>query len=111
MCATALAATQVMLHRFIPRVVAELIERHEPTIFNAVPAMLASLNDIYRTRPTRKRTLKFVQVGGAPCLVQYSLGQLEITPADARSEGSIVFIGQGMDRADIKSRFARAVKP
>ena len=66
MCGTALAATQVMLHRFIPRVVVDLIEQHEPTIFNAVPAMLASLNDIFRNKPLRTKGMKYVQVGGAP---------------------------------------------
>ena len=66
MCGTALAATQVMLHRFIPRVVVKLIEEHQPTIFNAVPAMLSSLNDIFRNQPLRTKEMKYVQVGGAP---------------------------------------------
>ncbi len=66
LCGTALAATQVMLHRFIPRVVVSLIEEHQPTIFNAVPAMLASLNDIFRNQPLRSKVMKYVQVGGAP---------------------------------------------
>lgn len=63
---TAVAATQILLHRFIPRVVVQLIEQHQPSTFNAVPAMLASLNEIFRDKPLRTRKLKQVQVGGAP---------------------------------------------
>ncbi len=66
LCGTAIAATQILLHRFIPRVVAQLLEQHKPTTFNAVPAMLASLNEIFRTKPLNTRSLQFVQVGGAP---------------------------------------------
>lgn len=64
LCGTAVAATQILLHRFIPRVVAQLLEQHQPTTFNAVPAMLASLNEIFRTKPLKTRSLQFVQVGG-----------------------------------------------
>lgn len=66
LCGTAVAATQILLHRFIPRVVVQLLEQHQPTTFNAVPAMLASLNEIFRTKPLKTRSLQFVQVGGAP---------------------------------------------
>lgn len=66
LCGTAVAATQILLHRFIPRVVVQLLEQHKPTTFNAVPAMLASLNEIFRTKPLKTRSLQFVQVGGAP---------------------------------------------
>ncbi len=66
LCGTAVAATQILLHRFIPRVVAQLLEQHQPMTFNAVPAMLASLNEIFRTKPLKTRSLQFVQVGGAP---------------------------------------------
>ncbi len=66
LCGTAVAATQILLHRFIPRVVVQLLEQHKPTMFNAVPAMLASLNEIFRTNPLKTRSLQFVQVGGAP---------------------------------------------
>ena len=63
---TALAVTHVLLHRFIPRVVVKLIEQHQPTTFNAVPAMLAALNKIFRAKPLKTRSLRYVQVGGAP---------------------------------------------
>lgn len=65
LCGTAVAATQILLHRFIPRVVVQLLEQHKPTTFNAVPAMLATLNEIFRTKPLKTRSLQFVQVGGA----------------------------------------------
>lgn len=66
LCGTALAATHVLLHRFIPRVAVQLIEQHQPTTFNAVPAMLVALNEIFRTKPLKTRSLQYVQVGGAP---------------------------------------------
>lgn len=66
LCGTALATTQILLHRFIPRVVVQLIEQHEPSTFSAVPAMLSSLNEIFRHKPLRTRKLLHVQVGGAP---------------------------------------------
>ena len=66
LCGTALAATQILLHRFIPRVVVQLLEKHQPTTFTAVPAMLATLNEIFRTKPLKARSLQIVQVGGAP---------------------------------------------
>lgn len=54
------------------------------------------------------RAKGFVHVDGQPSLVQYSLGQLEVTPAAAAQAEAIVFIGNGMDRAAIESGFAQA---
>ncbi len=56
------------------------------------------------------RAKGFVQVDGQPCLVQYSLGQLEITASDAPASDAIVFIGQSMDRPGIEARFALATR-
>jgi long-chain acyl-CoA synthetase len=86
---TAIAATQVLLHRFIPRVVVQLLEQHQPTTFNAVPAMLASLNEIFRSRPLKTRSLKYVQVGGAPLDPQ-------IAHEFARHTGTQVVEGYGL---------------
>lgn len=86
---TAIAATQILLHRFIPRVVAQLIEQHQATTFNAVPAMLASLNEIFRTRPLQTRSLQFVQVGGAPLAPA-------IAEEFARHTGATVVEGYGL---------------
>ena len=87
-----------------------------PTQSFVVPAPAnaerAGVESFFQSLPDNVwRAKGFMHIGGAPCLVQYSLGQLEITPADGRTDESIVFIGQGMDRADIRSRFARAMKP
>lgn len=86
---TAVAATQILLHRFIPRVVVQLLEQHQPTTFNAVPAMLASLNEIFRNKPLRTRRLKYVQVGGAPLDPQ-------IAQEFARHTGAQVVEGYGL---------------
>ncbi len=53
------------------------------------------------------RAKGFVHVDGKPSLVQYSLGQLEVTAAGAAQAEAIVFIGNGMDRAAIESGFAQ----
>ncbi len=52
------------------------------------------------------RAKGFMRIDGEPRLIQYSLGQLEITPAGQAPNEAIVFIGQGMDQAGIESRFA-----
>lgn len=54
------------------------------------------------------RAKGFIRLDGVPSLVQYSLGQLEITPAPGSASEAIVFIGRAMDRAAIESRFALA---
>lgn len=66
MTATAMAATSVLHHRFVPRVVLKLIEEHQPSIFPAVPAMLVALNELLRERPIEFKNLKVVISGGAP---------------------------------------------
>jgi G3E family GTPase len=52
------------------------------------------------------RAKGFLHVDGEPALVQYSMGQLEITSAERVPEEAIVFIGQGMDRSRIEADFA-----
>jgi G3E family GTPase len=54
------------------------------------------------------RAKGFAQVDGEPCLIQYSLGQLEFTPARGPASEAMVFIGQRMDRPSIEARFALA---
>lgn len=68
-CATggpAMAATLVLHHRFIPRVVLQLIESHRPTMFPAVPAMLRPLNELMRGRRNEFVSLNCCISGGAP---------------------------------------------
>jgi G3E family GTPase len=54
------------------------------------------------------RAKGFAQVDGEPCLIQYSLGQLEFTPARGPASEAMVFIGQRMDRPSIEARYALA---
>lgn len=56
------------------------------------------------------RAKGFIHVDGRPALVQYSLGQLEFTPADAVPAEALVFIGQDMDRAAIEAGVALATR-
>lgn len=61
--------------------------------FEALPA------DVWRAKG-------FMHVDGKPCLVQFSMGQLDITPAQPRSIENMVFIGRHLDKADIEARFS-----
>ena len=56
-------------------------------------------DDVYRAKG-------FLHVDGAPTLVQYSLGQLEVTPASTEPSEVVVFIGHAMDRPAIEAAFA-----
>lgn len=57
------------------------------------------------------RAKGFMQVDGKPALVQYAMGQLEITPARSPQSEAIVFIGDGMDRPAIEAGFAMTARP
>src|SRR5205814_2263142 len=61
----ALGSTLVLHHRFRPASVVRLIERHRPTIFPTVPAMLAALNQILRTQKRDLTSLRVCISGGA----------------------------------------------
>lgn len=92
MTATALAATSVLHHRFIPRVVLRLIEEHQPSIFPAVPAMLVALNELLRERPIEFKNLKCVISGGAPL-------PPAVAEEFARHSGATVVEGFGLSEA------------
>jgi long-chain acyl-CoA synthetase len=67
MTGMALGATLVLHHRFRPASVVRLIEAHRPTVFPAVPAMLAALNTkILRKKKYDLSSLKSCISGGAP---------------------------------------------
>ena len=51
------------------------------------------------------RAKGFMTMGGKSCLVQFTMGQLEVSPASAPANEKIVFIGRSIDRADIEARF------
>lgn len=92
MSGIALASTLIMHHRFIPRVVINLIEQYQPTIFPAVPAMLAALNELLREKPIQFRGMRYVISGGAPL-------DRHIADEFARYSGAIVVEGYGMSEA------------
>jgi len=92
MAGVAMAATLIMHHRFVPRVVLDMIEEYQPTIFPAVPAMLAALNDVLRDRPVQFKAMRYVISGGAP---------LDASIADEFGgySGSTIVEGYGMSEA------------
>lgn len=61
----ALGATLIMHHRFQPRPVLNLIQRHRPTIFLAVPAMLVALNKVLREKKFDLSSIQYCISGGA----------------------------------------------
>jgi long-chain acyl-CoA synthetase len=66
MFGVSMAATLIMHHRFVPKVALKEIERYEPTVMPAVPAMLVGLNKLLRKRPLKFRALRYCISGGAP---------------------------------------------
>ncbi len=54
------------------------------------------------------RAKGFLRIDGEPKLLQYSLGQLEITPASNMPDAALVFIGRDMDRPAIEAGLALA---
>jgi G3E family GTPase len=54
------------------------------------------------------RAKGFMTIGGRPRLVQYALGQLEISTAAGVPSERIVFIGRGMDLPAMEAQFAFA---
>ena len=51
------------------------------------------------------RSKGFLLVDGAPKLVQFTMGQLEISDAEPRDRYYLVLIGRMLDRTELKSRF------
>jgi G3E family GTPase len=54
------------------------------------------------------RAKGFMNILGTPCLIQYTMGQLEVTPSTSPPNERIVFIGRNMNRTDIEAQFAFA---
>jgi len=54
------------------------------------------------------RVKGFMRIDGAPCLVQYTMGQLEITPCEPRPNVHLVFIGRPLDKDRTAAALARA---
>lgn len=88
----ALGATLIMKPRFDTRQAIEAIERHRPSVFHAVPAMLAAMNKRLRKKPADLTSLKWVISGGASL------------PADTAQEfaqhsGAMIVEGYGLSEA------------
>ena len=66
MTGMAMAATLVLHHHFNARTVLGLIEKHRPTVFHAVPAMLSALNERLRNKPADLSSIRWCISGGAP---------------------------------------------
>jgi len=89
----ALGATLILHHRFRTNSVVRLIEKHRPTVFPTVPAMLAALNPVLEKSPVPGlKEMKFVISGGAA---------LPRTVADRFAElsGAAVVEGYGLSEA------------
>lgn len=90
---SALGATLVLHHRFRTASVIRLIRQHRPTVFPAVPAMLAALNPMLERSPVPElKAMKAVISGGAP---------LPKTVSDrfASLSGAYVVEGYGLSEA------------
>jgi long-chain acyl-CoA synthetase len=92
MSGVAIAGTLIIHHRFVPRIVARLIEEHQPTAFPAVPAMLSALNELLRDRPIQFKALRNVMSGGAAL-------SNEIADEFVQHSGATVVEGYGMSEA------------
>lgn len=88
----AMAATLILSHRFHVTTVLRLIEQHRPTLFLAVPTMLAAMNEELQRRPADLSSLKWCISGGD------SLSQ-DIGDAFAEFSGAEVVEGYGLSEA------------
>jgi long-chain acyl-CoA synthetase len=91
LCGVSMAATIIMHHRFVPEAVVKLIERYEPTVMAAVPAMLVALNDLLKGRSVRL-ALRCCISGAAPLDPQ-------VAKEFAQHTGAIVVEGFGLSEA------------
>jgi G3E family GTPase len=67
----------------------------------------ASLESFFRSLPEAVwRAKGFATVDGQPVLIQYTMGQLEMSPSQPRAKQNLVFIGEQLDRGEIGRRFA-----
>src|SRR5260370_640567 len=89
----ALGATIVLHHRFRPASAVRLIEEHRPTLFFAVPAMLATLNaKVLRKKKHDLSSIRLCISGGAP------LPQ-RVSEEFSRHSGCTVVEGYGLSEA------------
>ena len=71
----------------------------------------SSLEKFFQSLPDKVWRVKgFIDLQGEKFLIQYSLGQLEITLATGDAVDALVFIGQDMDRAQIEAQVVVATR-
>lgn len=93
MMGMAMGATLVIHHRFRPMSTVKLIERHRPTMFMAVPAMLAAMNSkVLRARKYDLSSIRAVISGGAAL-------PASIVEEFREHTGAIVVEGYGLSEA------------
>ncbi len=80
-------------------------------VSSAGRAQRVAVEQFFRGLPDNVwRAKGFIHIDGQPALVQYSLGQLEISGASGPPAEALVFIGQDMDRAAIETGVALATR-
>jgi len=66
-----------------------------------------ALEAFFANQPERLwRAKGFTHLDGAPVLVQFTMGQLDVSPAEPRENYHMVFIGDGLDQDAVTSAFA-----
>ena len=88
----ALGATLIMHSRYHTTRALKAIQLHRPTVFHAVPAMLAAMNEMLRTTTVDLSSLKWVISGGASLPI--AVGQ-----EFAMHSGALVVEGYGLSEA------------
>ena len=88
----ACVASLYLDHRFNVRQVIRHIERHRPTIFHAVPAMLVAINHHLRKHSADLSSIKWVISGGASLPV-------DVAKEFAAHTGGLVVEGYGLSEA------------
>ena len=84
--------------------------RHAPAQSFVLDARLGAsrkaIEEFFRALPDNVwRAKGFTRLDGEPALVQFTMGQLEITPAEQRDSYHMVFIGSDMAQATISGGF------
>ena len=88
----ALGASLIMQPRFHPLRALNAIQTERPTVFHAVPAMLAAMNDVLRKQAFDLSSLKWVISGGASL-------PTNIAEEFAHYSGAIIVEGYGLSEA------------
>ncbi|MCD0459920.1 AMP-binding protein [Roseiconus lacunae] len=108
----AMAATLVLHHRYQTVKTIQLIERHRPTVFHAVPAMLHAMNERLRSYPSeRLDSIRWVISGGAPLEESVALEFTENCSNDDSLEGPTVVEGYGLSESSPVTHVGHLFEP